>query len=446
MIVISQGIVTEHLRNSAFDRQISVSFVEVDEGDAFVSSDIAHGGGRERRSVNGLLRFEKERQQTGIDSLPAGIDVLVVVHMPETEDHTGQSPNATHLQFNGLVRREQRIEARQVQAVPVQEELFSRVHGLYETDALKTQTALIIGVGSGGSNIAIELAKAGVGNFILVDHDRLEIVNVVRHACGISDLGRFKTKAVRDLILEKNPFANVETHQAKCDWGWRSQLEQLVQRANIVFCCTDNRPSRMLVNEVTVAGHRTCIYGGTFHRAYGGQVLRVIPGQTMCYQCFISMLPEVAEDQEIASPDQAMNIAYADRPVAVEPGLATDIAPISLMCVKLGILEMLRGTETTLSNLYEDLASPWFQWLNRREFDTDYAQLPPLESEDTGLRILAWYGINNERDPHCAVCGDFVEMRLAKIGQTLTSEEIDRFGATSGQVYHDEQSSPPYPL
>jgi molybdopterin/thiamine biosynthesis adenylyltransferase len=445
MIVISQGMVTAHLKSGVFDRQIAVSFVEVDKGDAFVSSDVVPGGGRERRSVNGLLRFENQLQQAQVDSLPAGIDVLVIVHMPESEDRTGQSPLVAHLQFTGWVRREQQIEARQVQAVPVQEELFSRVHGLYETDVLKTQTALIIGVGSGGSTIAIELAKAGVGNFILVDHDRLEIVNVVRHVCGISDLGRFKTKAVRDLILEKNPFANVETHQEKCDWNWRSQLEQLVKRANIVFCCTDNRPSRMLVNEVTVAQHRTCIYGGTFRRAYGGQVLRVIPGQTMCYQCFISMLPEVAEDQEIASPDQAMRIAYADRPVAVEPGLATDIAPISLMCVKLGILEMLRGAETTLSNLYEDLASPWFQWLNRREIGTDYAQLPPLESEDTGLRILAWYGINNERDPHCAVCGNFVEMHLAKIGKTLTSEEIDRFGATSDQVFHDEQLSPPSP-
>ncbi len=142
---------------------------------------------------------------------------------------------------------------------------------------------------------------------------------------------------------------------------------------------------------------------------------------------FINILPEIAEDQEIASPGQALQIAYADRPVAVEPGLATDIAPISIMCVKLGILEMLRGTETTLASLYEDLSSPWFQWLNRREVDTDYAQLPPLESEDGGLRILAWYGIANERNPHCAVCGDFVHSHLATLGKTLAPENIALF-------------------
>src|SRR5207237_3839927 len=112
-----------------------------------------------------------------------------------------------NLQFHGWIRGKQQIESCPVQAVPIREELFSRVHGLYETNVLAGKTVLIIGVGSGGSTIALELVKAGVGNFLLVDPDRVEVANVVRHLCGLSDLGRFKTKAIRDLILEKNPFA-----------------------------------------------------------------------------------------------------------------------------------------------------------------------------------------------------------------------------------------------
>src|SRR5579872_2702265 len=340
MIVISQSIVSEHMQKNTFGIAHPLSFVEMDEGDAYVSSDVVRNRGRGHRLVQGLLQFAHEFQPDQVHSLPDNVEVLVVVQVPETEQRSEESSFVSHLQFNGWIKKEQHVDMQPVQTVPVEEELFSRVHGLYETDVLKKQTALIVGVGSGGSSIAIELAKAGVGNFILVDHDRLEVVNIVRHVCGISDLGRYKTKAVRDLILEKNPFANIETFEEKCDWPWYSQLEQLVKQADIVFCCTDNRPSRMLVNAITVAESKICIYGGTFRRAYGGQVLRVIPGQTMCYQCFISILPEIAEDQEIASPEQAMNIAYSDRPVAIEPGLATDIAPISFMCVKLGILEM----------------------------------------------------------------------------------------------------------
>lgn len=323
------------------------------------------------------------------------------------------------------------------------EEIYSRIRGLYETEALRNKTALIVGVGSGGSAIAIELAKAGVSNFILVDHDRLEVANIVRHVCGISDIGRYKTKAVKDSILEKNPSANVETYEEKCEWSWLTQLKELASKSDLIFCCTDNRPSRVLVNLASLAERRVCIYGGTFSRAYGGHVLRVIPNETMCYQCLIDLMPEKAEDQEIASQAQADSIAYADRPVAIEPGLANDIAPIANMCVKLGILELLRGTDTTLASLYDDLSNAWYMWINRREADTEYASLPPLDSEDSdGPRILAWYGILNEKNPDCPACGDFVSAQLGE-QKRPTPEQIKAFEADTQDEFRSELPLPP---
>ena len=53
----------------------------------------------------------------------------------------------------------------------------------------------------------MELAKAAVGSFALMDFDRLERHNVVRHACYLQDVGRLKTDAVADLVLGKNPYA-----------------------------------------------------------------------------------------------------------------------------------------------------------------------------------------------------------------------------------------------
>jgi tRNA A37 threonylcarbamoyladenosine dehydratase len=35
--------------------------------------------------------------------------------------------------------------------------------------------------------------------------------NVSRHICGVGDLGRYKTKAVKDALLAKNPYTKVET-------------------------------------------------------------------------------------------------------------------------------------------------------------------------------------------------------------------------------------------
>jgi len=163
----------------------------------------------------------------------------------------------------------------------------------------------------------------------------------------------------------------------------------------------------------------------------------------MCYQCFIDILPEAAADQEIASPEQAERVAYSDHAVAVEPGLSNDIAPMSIMCVKIGILELLRNTETTLSSLYEDLACAWFQWLNRREPGSEYADLKPIDSGEDDYRILAWYGISNERNLDCPACGDFVGKRLERIGANLNPEQIAAFESSSEEIAGNEMLFPP---
>ena len=51
---------------------------------------------------------------------------------------------------------------------------------------------VVLGCGSVGSLIAMELARSGVGNFLLVDADTLEYHNLCRHQCGIEDVGDLK--------------------------------------------------------------------------------------------------------------------------------------------------------------------------------------------------------------------------------------------------------------
>lgn len=109
-----------------------------------------------------------------------------------------------------IVDGEQQVEAA-VKYVPRRSELYTRSKGLLEVGALEEKKVLIVGLGSGGAPIAVELAKAGVGHFILIDFDRIELHNISRHICGVNELGRLKVNAVKDAILLKNPYAQVET-------------------------------------------------------------------------------------------------------------------------------------------------------------------------------------------------------------------------------------------
>lgn len=314
---------------------------------------------------------------------------------------------------------------------PVAVDIFDRVRGIFETDALRERSVAIIGLGSGGSFIAMELAKAGVGRFVLADHDRLEVGNVCRHSCGLSDLGRLKVHAVREQLLDRNPTARITVVPDKLEGRTVDRLEAAIAACDLIVCATDNRESRLLANRIAIRTGRPILFGAVFRRAYGGQALRVIPRLTPCYQCFVDALPTVMEDQEISSAAAAANIAYSDRPVAIEPGLSSDLLPVALLLVKLAIVELLAGQQTTLASLREDLVAPLFLWVNRREKGTDYAAMPPMENRIDEMTILRWYGVMLERDPACPACGDFEAPLLERAGLADDDLDLDFFGGSA---------------
>lgn len=298
----------------------------------------------------------------------------------------------------------------------VEPQLALRRAGILETTILKDKIVLCIGLGTGGSHVAVELAKCGVGHFLLVDRDRLSVGNVVRHPGGISQVGRTKVNVVRDLILEKNPGAAVEVHALDLSYGNKDAIAELVARSDLVVCGTDNRPSKLLVNELCVAANIPALYGGAFRRAYGGQILRVRPRKDPCHQCFIAAMPDEASDVEVSSDSDANEIAYSDRPVAVEPGLSIDVLPIATMIAKIALVELVADKSSTLNILRRDFDAPWYLWLNRPEPGTAYASWPPLSESNDEMTINRWYGIYFSRDEGCPVCGDFVGALAASYG------------------------------
>ena len=109
-----------------------------------------------------------------------------------------------------------------------------RRSSILETTILKDKTVLCIGLGTGGAHVVVELAKCGVGRFLLVDRDRLSVGNVVRHPGGISQVGRSKVNVVRDLILDKNPNAQVEVHAIDAGFDNRDLIAGWCSASDIV--------------------------------------------------------------------------------------------------------------------------------------------------------------------------------------------------------------------
>lgn len=92
--------------------------------------------------------------------------------------------------------------------------LFSRnAPGVYEK--VKAAKVAIAGLGGLGSNIAVMLARTGVGHLFLVDFDVVEPSNLNRQVYTTRHLGLPKTEALRGILEEINPFAIIETQTVK---------------------------------------------------------------------------------------------------------------------------------------------------------------------------------------------------------------------------------------
>ena len=96
-------------------------------------------------------------------------------------------------------------------------EQFSRTELLIgEEGVQKLQNAkiAIFGIGGVGSYVVEGLARAGIGNFILVDKDKVDASNINRQIIAThKTIGRPKVEVSKERILDINPNANVEIYQ-----------------------------------------------------------------------------------------------------------------------------------------------------------------------------------------------------------------------------------------
>ena len=127
------------------------------------------------------------------------------------------------------------------------EALIAR-HGKENQEKFLNATVAICGLGGLGSNIAICLARAGVGRLILIDFDKVDVTNLHRQQYRFSQVGMNKTDALKENLLEINPFIGIDCHTVKVD---EANLAKLIKEADIVCEAFDKAECKaMLVNYV----------------------------------------------------------------------------------------------------------------------------------------------------------------------------------------------------
>ena len=97
---------------------------------------------------------------------------------------------------------------------PTKEEIWQALAKRHSAEIQKKlcrAKVAVAGLGGLGSNVAVSLARIGVGHLHLVDFDRVDLTNLNRQQYFLKDVGRYKTEALTEELLEINPYLDIRT-------------------------------------------------------------------------------------------------------------------------------------------------------------------------------------------------------------------------------------------
>ena len=234
--------------------------------------------------------------------------------------------------------------------------------GEVEAAKLRQSRVLLVGAGGLGSPVALALGRAGIGSIVLVDFDRVDLSNLQRQILfDTKDVGRSKLEAARERLQREAPALHVDLVEESFSLA---NAAGLVADVDLVIDGADNFPTRYLVNDACVLGHRMNVFGSVSQ--FDGQVAVFGAPGGPCYRC---LHPEPPPDGLI------LNCAEGGV-LGVLPGVVGALQAVEAVKLLAGIGTPLIGRFL----LYDALR---------------------MRARDIAL----------PRDPECPVCGDSPSIR-----------------------------------
>ena len=104
---------------------------------------------------------------------------------------------------------------------------------------LDQKKVAIIGCGSVGGAVSVQLAQAGVGEFVLIDPEYLDWPNVGRHVLGANAVGHPKVEALAAKLRSDFPHVKVDPHKISVQ-GFLCEHSELLDRVDLVLSTSAN--------------------------------------------------------------------------------------------------------------------------------------------------------------------------------------------------------------
>jgi len=205
--------------------------------------------------------------------------------------------------------------------------------------------ALIVGAGGLGNPAGLYLAAAGIGQIVVSDFDTVDASNLPRQILfRDQDVGHPKAEIMARRLVDANPELAAVGISRRLD---SDALNEEVRHVDIVLDCTDNFPSRWLLNDVCRALATPLICGAAIRFEGQLSVFRFDRGGSPCYRCLYAEADESlgdCEGQGILGPVAGtVGAMMATEAIKVLTGIDSDLSG------KLWVYDGLGGSSRQIS-------------------------------------------------------------------------------------------------
>lgn len=154
---------------------------------------------------------------------------------------------------------------------------------------IKAAKVLVIGLGSLGAPVVQYLAAAGVGTLGIADFDEVSLGNLQSQVIhGTRDVHRPKTASAKDTIKAINPKVKIEPINERIT---AENIAALIENYDVIADCTDNYPSRYLINDACVLCGKPLVFGAMYQ--FEGQVSVFDAKNGPCFRCQFPSPPPI---------------------------------------------------------------------------------------------------------------------------------------------------------
>lgn len=138
---------------------------------------------------------------------------------------------------------------------------------------LHESKAAIIGAGGLGGQVIVLLARLGIGNLAVIDHDVFDETNLNRQALSSMDvLGKSKAETAKEIAGRINPAVNVTPFHLRLN---DSNADNILRGSDVIVDALDNISDRFILEDFARTLGIPLVHGAV--AGFEGQIMTIFP-------------------------------------------------------------------------------------------------------------------------------------------------------------------------